>query len=49
MKYVENIAKQENIKTLVLDSAIHRKAAHGLYSKLGFVNTSNNYKKFLSI
>ncbi|MBT5827289.1 MAG: GNAT family N-acetyltransferase [Alphaproteobacteria bacterium] len=47
MGYVEMVAKKKNIKTLVLDSAVHRKAAHKLYNKLGFVNTSNNYKKFL--
>lgn len=47
MDHVEMIARKKGIKTLVLDSAIHRKEAHKFYDKIGFVNTSNNYKKFL--
>ena len=47
MNHVENIARKENIRTLVLDSAIHRKEAHKFYDNIGFINTSNNYKKFL--
>lgn len=49
MDYVEEIAKKQNIKTLILDSAIHRKQAHKFYERLGFINTSNNYKKFLNL
>ena len=48
MNYAEDIAKKQKINVLVLDSAIHRKAAHKLYEELNFINTSNNYKKFIT-
>lgn len=48
LAYVEEIARQENCKVLILDSGTHRTDAHKFYDiKTGFTFSAKNYKKFL--
>jgi ribosomal protein S18 acetylase RimI-like enzyme len=41
------VAKKQYCKRIELDSALHRKAAHNLYKKLGFENRAHLFSKIL--
>ena len=48
ISYVEDIARNNSCKALIVDTALHREEAKRFYvQQAEFVNTSLNYKKFL--
>tara|TARA_R110002073_G_C9230636_1_gene560749 strand:- start:211 stop:633 length:423 start_codon:yes stop_codon:yes gene_type:complete len=45
LDWVENEAKAKGIKTIALDSGVHREQGHKFYFREGFAITSFNFKK----